>query len=86
MRGRIGPLADPGNRIGIAIGSAGPSIDPVRAEFGFEPSSRRRIGGGRFGVGPRTLPALDPSGVLRQRWDRYIGALERYEDLVRVTG
>jgi hypothetical protein len=82
---RLGQLDDPGNRIWVAIASAVNSIDPVLVEFGFEPSTRR-IGGGRFGVGPRTLARLDPSGVLRQRWRRYRAAFERYEALSRVTG
>jgi hypothetical protein len=54
-------------------------------EFGFQ-QERRRIGGGRFGVVPRTLPRLDPSGVLQRRWKRYRAAFERYEALERATG
>ena len=81
----LGAMDDPGNRIWVAVCSAAASIDPVLVEFGFEPS-RRRIGGGRFGVVPRTLPALNPSGILRQRWKRYRAAFGRYEALGRVRG
>lgn len=81
----LGSLDEPENRIWIAVASASTSVDPVLVEFGFEPATRR-IGGGRFGVGPRTLARLDPSGVLRQRWRRYRTAFERYEALTRVSG
>jgi len=83
--GGLGELDDAGNRIWVAIGSAAGPIDGVLQEFGFA-DERPRIGGGRFGVAPRTLPRLDPSGVLQRRWKRYRTAFERYETLVRVTG
>jgi hypothetical protein len=82
--GRLGDLDDPGNRIWVAIGSAAGPIDGVLQEFGLE-GQRRRIGGGRFGLVPRTLPRLDPSGVLQRRWRRYRRAFDRYEALARVT-
>ena len=82
--GVLGGLDDPGNRIWVAIGSAAEPIDGVLQEFGFAPE-RRRIGGGRFGVAPRTLPRLDPSGLLQRRWKRYRAAFERYEALARIT-
>jgi hypothetical protein len=53
----LGVLDDPGNRIWVAIASAAGPLDAVLQEFGFTPE-RRRIGGGRFGVVPRTLPRL----------------------------
>jgi hypothetical protein len=81
----LGDLDDPGNRIWVVIGSAAGPIDGVLQEFGFA-GERRRIGGGRFGVAPRTLPRLDPSGALQRHWKRYRGAFERYESLTRVTG
>jgi len=81
----LGVLDDPGNRVWVAIASAAGPIDAVLQEFGFSPE-RRRIGGGRFGVVPRTLPRLDPSGILQRRWKRYRAAYERYEVLVRLTG
>jgi hypothetical protein len=83
-RRELGDLDDPGNRIWVAIASAAGPIDGVLEEFGFTPG-RRRIGGGRFGVVPRTLPKLDPSGVLGRRWSRYRAAYARYEALARVT-
>jgi hypothetical protein len=63
----------------------GSPLDTVLQEFGFTPD-RRRIGGGRFGVVPRTLPRLDPSGVLQRRWKRYRAAYERYEALAGIKG
>jgi hypothetical protein len=81
----LGNLDDPGNRIWVAIGSAAEPIDGVLQEFGFT-QERPRIGGGRFGVAPRTLPRLDPSGVLQRPWKRYRTAFERYEALARLTG
>jgi hypothetical protein len=84
-RPRLDALDDAGNRIWVAIGSAAASIDPVLLEFGFEPVPPR-IGGGRFGVVPRALPRLDPSGALGRRWRRYRSAFERYESLARVRG
>lgn len=85
QRVRLGALDDPANRIWVAVCSAATSVDPVLVEFGFEPSSQR-IGGGRFGVTPRNLPGLDPSGVLRQRWKRYRASLEHYEALAGIRG
>ena len=60
-----------------------PRIDPARPvleEFGFRPE-RRRLGGGSFGVAARTLPQLDPSGAIGQRWKRYRAAYERLTTL-----
>ena len=87
QRGRqgLGDLDDPGNRIWVAIASAAGPVDRVLEEFGFV-GGRRRIGGGRFGVVPRTLPRLDPSGELGRRWTRYRVAFARYEALARITG
>lgn len=82
-RVELGGLDDPSNRIWIAIAAATGPVDAVLREFGFEPG-RPRIGAGRFGVGPRALPRLDPTGVLARRWRRYRAALERYEALARI--
>ena len=76
----LGELDDPGNRIWVAITSAAGPLDAVLQEFGFSPE-RRRIGGGRFGVAPRTLPRLDPSGALQRRWKRYRAAYARYSSV-----
>jgi hypothetical protein len=81
----LGALDDPGNRVWVSIASSTGPVDAVLLEFGFAPE-RRRIGGGRFGVAPRTLPRLDPSGVLQRRWKRYRTAFARYEAIARVTG
>ena len=72
----LGELDDPSNRIWVAICGASGPLDAVLEEFGFR-HARRRIGGGRFDVGPRTLPRLDPSGVLQLRWRRYRSAFDR---------
>jgi hypothetical protein len=76
----LGELDDPSNRIWVAISSAARPIDPVLEEFGFEPG-RPRLGGGRFGIQPRSLPQLDPTGGLGQRWVRYRAAYERLTTL-----
>ncbi|HKE53485.1 MAG TPA: hypothetical protein VKC55_01795 [Actinomycetota bacterium] len=72
----LGQLDEASNRIWVAISSAARPIDPVLEEFGFEPG-RPRLGGGRFGIQPRSLPQLDPSGGLGRRWVRYRDAYER---------
>lgn len=72
----LGALDDPSNRIWIAICSAATPLDPVLQEFGFA-RGRPRVGGGRFGVQARSLPQLDPSGVLGRLWARYRAAYER---------
>ena len=76
----LGPLDEASNRIWVAISSAARPIDPVLEEFGFEPG-RPRLGGGRFGIQPRSLPQLDPSGGLGRRWVRYRDAFERLASL-----
>ncbi len=81
----LGELDDPGNRIWVAISAASGPLDAVLVEFGFR-KVRRRIGGGHFGAGPRTLPQLDPSGTLQQRWRRYRAAFDRLTDLAAEDG
>jgi hypothetical protein len=80
----LGELDDPSNRIWVAISAAAKPLEPVLEEFGFRPGRRRF--GGRFGVGPRTLPQLDPSGVLQRRWRRYRAAFDRMTQLASVEG
>src|SRR5215510_5647980 len=75
-RPELGDLDDPSNRIWVAISSAARPLDPVLEEFGFEPG-RPRLGGGRFGIQPRSLPQLDPTGNLVLRWVRYRAAYGR---------
>jgi hypothetical protein len=81
----LGRLDDPGNRIWVALTSAASPLDPVLEEFGFR-AERRRLGGGRFGVQPRTLPQLDPSGRLVRPWRRYRAAYERLAAIARARG
>ena len=78
----LGDLDDPGNRIWVAVSAAAKPLDPALEEFGFRPG-RRRLGGGRFGVQPRTLPQLDPSGRLGRLWKRYRAAYERLAAMSR---
>ena len=72
----LGRLDEMTNRVWVAISAAAKPLDPVLEEFGFRPE-RRRLGGGSFGVSARTLPQLDPSGAIGQRWKRYRAAYER---------
>ena len=72
----LGRLDEMTNRIWVAISASAKPLDPVLEEFGFRPE-RRRLGGGSFGISPRTLPQLDPSGAIGQRWKRYRAAYER---------
>jgi hypothetical protein len=84
-RPSLGDLDDPSNRIWVAISSAAKALDPVLEEFGFRPD-RMRMGGGSFGVAARSLPQLDPSGSLGQRWRRYRAAYERLSTLAASDG
>jgi hypothetical protein len=84
-RPALADLDDPSNRIWVAISSAAKPLDPVLEEFGFRPEGRR-LGGGSFGVAARTLPQLDPSGALGQRWRRYRVAFERLSALAAADG
>ena len=84
-RPSLGALDEMSNRIWIAISASAKPLDPVLEEFGFRPE-RRRLGGGSFGVAPRTLPQLDPSGALGRRWKRYRAAYERLLALAVADG
>src|ERR687898_257540 len=79
----LGRLDEMTNRIWVAISAAARPLDPVLEEFGFRPE-RRRLGGGSFGVSARTLPQLDPSGAIGQRWKRYRVAYERLTALAAL--
>jgi hypothetical protein len=72
----LGRLDEMTNRIWVAISASAKPLDPVLEEFGFRPE-RRRLGGGSFGISPRTLPQLDPSGAIGRRWKRCRAAYER---------
>lgn len=84
-RPSLGALDQMSNRVWIAISASAKPLDPVLEEFGFRPE-RRRLGGGNFGVAPRTLPQLDPSGALGRRWKRYRVAYERLLALAVADG
>jgi hypothetical protein len=75
----LGDLDDASNRIWVAISAAAKPLEPVLEEFGFRPGRRRF--GGRFGIAPKTLAQLDPSGVLQRRWRRYRSAFDRMTQL-----
>ena len=72
----LGELDEPSNRVWVAISAAAKPLDPVLEEFGFR-SEGHRLGGGTFGIAARTLPQLDPSGAIAQRWKRYRAAYGR---------
>jgi hypothetical protein len=55
---------------------------PILERRGFRPEPARSLGGSRYGVRPRTLPRLDPSGVLARRWRAYRSAHERFAALL----
>jgi hypothetical protein len=78
----LGRLDEMKNRVWVAISAAARPLDPVLEEFGFRPE-RRRLGGS-FGVSARTLPQLDPSGAIGQRWKRYRAAYERLTALASL--
>jgi hypothetical protein len=77
-----GDLDDPGNRAWLAILSAARGLDPVLEEFGLTPSPVPDLGGGHYGLQPKSAVELDPSGELTRSWTRYRAAYERYERLV----
>ena len=79
----LGRLDEMTNRIWVAISAAAKPLDPVLEEFGFRPE-RRRLGGGSFGVAPRNLPQLDPTGAIGRRWKRYRAAYERLASLAAL--
>jgi hypothetical protein len=83
---RLGELDDLGNRVWVAILAAAQPLDPVLEEFGLVPSDVPDLGGGNFGLAPRTARELDPTGELRSLWDRYRAAYERYRALTRGEG
>ncbi len=79
-RQALGSLDDPANRIWVAVAGAAGPLDRVLEEAGFRPGRRRM--GGRFGLGPRSLGELDPSGALRRCWKGYRSA---YGRLIALT-
>lgn len=78
---RLEALDDPGNRIWLALVSAARPLDPVMEEFGLAPSSVPSVGGGHYGLGPKTAEQLDPSGELGRLWHRYRIVHQRYAAL-----
>lgn len=82
----LGDLDDAGNRIWVAISAAASGLDPVLEEFGLEPSSIPELGGGHYGLQPRTAEQLDPSGALLRLWRRYRLVHRRYAALSSELG
>jgi hypothetical protein len=81
-RGRgPGELDDIGNRVWIALLATPESLDLVLEEFGLTPSEVPDLGGGNFGLAPKTARELDPTGMLVSLWDRYRVAYLRYRAL-----
>ena len=80
----LGELDDPGNRVWVALLSAATPLDPVLEELGLAPSSIPKLGGGHYGLQPRTAAQLDPTGVLLRLWKRYRLVHDRYAALARA--
>jgi hypothetical protein len=76
-------LDDPGNRIWLALVSAARPVDPVLEEFGLAPSGVPSVGGGHYGLAPKTAEQLDPSGAVLRVWRRYRLAHQRYVALAQ---
>jgi hypothetical protein len=81
----LGALDDPSNRVWIALLGAARVVDPLLAEFGLRRASGPDLGGGHFGLQPRSLPQLDPSGRLARLWREYRPAYGRYARLLEAT-
>ncbi|MGZ8636570.1 MAG: hypothetical protein ACXWX2_06290 [Actinomycetota bacterium] len=79
----LGSLDDPGHRIWVALLLAARPLDPVLEEFGLAPSSTPDLGGGHYGLQPKTAAQLDPSGTLGRLWKRYRLAYGRLAALSR---
>jgi hypothetical protein len=82
----IDALDDPGNRIWLALVVAARPMDPVLAEFGLVPSGVPSVGGGHYGLAPKTAEQLDPTGDLLRTWRRYRLAHQRYVALAEGDG
>ena len=78
-------LDDPGNRIWLGLVVAARPIDPVLEEFGLAPSGVPSLGGGHYGIAPKTVEQLDPRGDLLRIWRRYRLAYQRYAALATGT-
>jgi hypothetical protein len=74
-------LDDPGNRIWLSLIAAARPVDPVLEEFGLRPSGVPSVGGGHYGLAPKTAEQLDPTGEVLRVWRRYRLAHQRYEAL-----
>jgi hypothetical protein len=75
----LGQLDDPANRIWVATLSAARALD-------LAPASAPDLGGGHYGLQPRTAAQLDPSGTLARIWKRYVLAYGRYAALEAAGG
>jgi hypothetical protein len=80
---RVEALDDPGNRIWLALVASARPLDPVLEEFGLAPESAPSLGGGRYGLQPKTAEQLDPSGELSRLWGRYRLAHHRFAALMQ---
>jgi hypothetical protein len=79
---RLGELDDPANRVWILFLAAAKPLDPVLEEFGLPPSEIPNLGGGNYGLAPRSAAQLDPSGTLSRLWKRYRAAFASYRTLL----
>jgi hypothetical protein len=76
-------LDNPVNRAWILLLNAADPLDGVLVEFGLRPSALPDPGGGHFGLQPRTLAQLDPTGALAELWARYGKLFRGYARLER---
>ena len=79
-------LDDPGNRIWLSLVAAARPLDPVLEEFGLAPSGVPSVGGGHYGLAPKTVEQLDPTGAVARVWKRYRLAHQRYAALAEDRG
>lgn len=82
----LGELDDPGHRVWVALLSSATPLDLVLGEFGLAGSDFPDLGGGHFGLQPKTATQLDPTGTLQRLWKRYRVLYEQYSAPSRNTG
>jgi hypothetical protein len=81
----LGALDDPGHRVWVALLSAAKPLDPVLREFGLPPRPAPDLGGGHYGLQPKTAAQLDPSATLERLWARYRLLYERYRAVAAAS-
>lgn len=72
-----GEVDHPFNRVWVHLSNGADNLDGVMKEFGLEPSDTPDWGGGHYGLQPKTVEELDPSGTLKRLWKRYVGLFRK---------